>query len=74
MKSNFKNMKIAINEQQPLDDVVKELERLGYKKYNDLMSKKPIVVEAYVDGIYCLYSEDLHVCKETTITELKNME
>lgn len=28
----FKNMKIEINDQQPLDEVVSELERLGYKK------------------------------------------
>ena len=26
----FKNMKIAINDQQPLDEVVRELERIGY--------------------------------------------
>ena len=28
----FKNMKIEINDQQPLNEVVSELERLGYKK------------------------------------------
>lgn len=28
--TEFKNMKIEINENQPLDDVVRELERLGY--------------------------------------------
>ena len=28
--SKFKNMKIAITHEQPLDDVVSELERLGY--------------------------------------------
>lgn len=27
----YKNMKIEINEHQPLDEVVKELERLGFK-------------------------------------------
>ena len=30
MKMKFKNMKIEINEEQPLDAVVKELERLGF--------------------------------------------
>lgn len=30
--NNFRNLKIAINDQQPLDEVVRELERLGYKK------------------------------------------
>ena len=29
----FKNMKIEINEHQPLDEVVRELERLGYRKF-----------------------------------------
>ena len=28
----FKNMKIEINEQQSLDDVVTELDRIGFKK------------------------------------------
>ena len=27
----YKNLKIAINDQQPLDEVVRELERLGYR-------------------------------------------
>ena len=27
----YKNMKIEINSEQPLEEVVKELERLGYK-------------------------------------------
>ena len=27
----FENMKIEINSEQPLDEVVKELEHLGYK-------------------------------------------
>lgn len=29
----MKNMKIEINTEQPLNEVVKELERLGYKKW-----------------------------------------
>ena len=29
--SAFKNLKIEINETQPIDVVLKELERLGYK-------------------------------------------
>lgn len=31
--NEFKNMKIAINAEQPLDAVFEELERLGYKKW-----------------------------------------
>ena len=30
----FKNLKIEINETQPIDVVLKELERLGYKPLN----------------------------------------
>lgn len=30
---NKRNMKILITPEQPLDEVVKELERLGYKKW-----------------------------------------
>ena len=29
--NNFKNMKIEVNAEQPLDDIVGELERLGYR-------------------------------------------
>ena len=29
---NFKNMKIEINQDQPIDEVVRELERIGFKK------------------------------------------
>lgn len=32
--SAFKNLKIEINETQPIDVVLKELERLGYKPFN----------------------------------------
>ena len=32
--SVFKNLKIEINEAQPIDVVLKELERLGYKPFN----------------------------------------
>ena len=32
--SAFKNLKIEINETQPIDVVLKELERLGYKPLN----------------------------------------
>ena len=30
---NFKNMKVEINEAQPLDGVVRELERLGFQPH-----------------------------------------
>ena len=34
---NFKNMKIEINEDQPLDEIVTVLERLGAKRVGNIM-------------------------------------
>ena len=68
---NFKNMKIPV--ENNLDEIVRELERLGYQKYDGDMVKNPTIIEAYADGIYCFYSQDLHVCKITTLAELKEM-
>ena len=31
----LRNLKIEINETQPVDEILKELERLGYKPLND---------------------------------------
>ena len=68
----FKNLKIEVNAEQPLDEIVKELERLGYKttrKQWGLIN----IVETYSDGVYCFYNEDWHVCRFTTLSELKEM-
>ena len=72
----FKNMKIAINNQQPLDEVVRELERLGYECFawrNDHTG----YIFTWNDGDYT-NTEDLNDIDHeyhilTTITELKNM-
>lgn len=66
----MKNMKIEVSGN--LDEIVVELERLGYKDYG---KKQGIIniVETYSDGIYCFYSEDWHVCKTATLAELKEM-
>lgn len=52
----FKNMKIEINEAQPLDDVVKELDRLGYSSWNigDYETK---MIVTWEDGLYSNYDE-----------------
>ena len=51
--SEFKNMKIAITPEQPIDEVVRELERLGYRQKccpnitNPTMSIRTVQHEKY---------------------------
>ena len=67
---NFKNMKIEINQDQPLDDVVRELERLGFKMEADCKNVNHI--ETYSDGTYDKYIFSTeHI--DTTLAELKEM-
>lgn len=68
--TNFRNLKIEINKNQPLDEVVKELERLGYKAgfiYNNYIYS----VEAYMDGVYDFYNFKQE--SDTTLAELREM-
>lgn len=78
--TNFRKLKIAINDQQPLDEVVKELERLGYKKwrwggfiderFNDCS------IRALDNGKFTdMKSKQVYSYgyKETTLAELKEM-
>ena len=74
----FKNMKIEINEQQPLDEVVKELERLGYIPY--LFFGEPhINFIATMDNTYTDFGSNelcdayCGVSDLTTLAELKDM-
>jgi frataxin-like iron-binding protein CyaY len=74
--TNFRNLKIAINDQQPLDEVVKELKRIGFYigfvDYND----KWISARSETKLIVSFESEsmlpDSH-WKLTTLAELKEM-
>lgn len=66
----FKNMKIEINESQPLDGVVKELERLGYKK-DLVMGESWILCHEF--GLYSCHSHDYGFSNKTTLAELKEM-
>lgn len=70
----FKNMKIEINEQQPLDEVVRELERLGYY-YNcgcdDADAKMVTANNNYMQ--YDMYSHVTKLEINTTLAELKEM-
>lgn len=68
--SKFKSMKIEINESQPLDEVVMELERLGYKK--DLVKGKSWIL-CHEFGLYSCHNHDYGFPNETTLTELKVM-
>lgn len=73
----FKNMKIEINDQQPLDEVVRELERLKYENHGDLNGCDFIFTTqdgafiGWTDG--CEYADDF-LFNIKTLTELKEME
>lgn len=72
--SNFKNMKIEVNAEQPLDDIVGELERLGYR-VELKTSKNPKSICTYGDGTYHVYMREIKykVGDLTTLAELKEM-
>jgi len=67
----FFNMKIEVNEDQALDEIVKELERLGYKK---AYTTERMVKSVYADSLGC-YSimGVLGIKNITTLSELKEM-
>ena len=53
--SKFKNMKIAITPEQPLDEVVRELERLGYQINGWLENR---IIRSVKTNHFGLYSGD----------------
>lgn len=76
----YKNMKIEINESQPLDEVVVELERLGYKKdtwWSSWWEGNTKAIEACGDTLqlinYCNSDMGCRWGELTTLTELKAM-
>ena len=71
---NFKDMKIEINEQQPLNEIVMELERLVYSKEIHTTCQ-PKSICTYEDGTYHVYMREAkHKIGElTTLAELKEM-
>lgn len=69
----YKNLKIQINDQQPLNEVVKELERLGYTPEYLFPFEDIKFVEIYDDGIYDFVPYDDLDMKDTTLAELKEM-
>lgn len=68
----MKNMKIEINEEQSINEVVKELERLGYVK-DTTLSDCPDYVYTFEDGSYFIYMGNHGSDEPTTLAELKEM-
>ena len=71
----FFNMKIEVNKDQPLDEVVGELERLGYKKDFDMSNGNPRFIYTGHLGHYFIHKENLVTTFDcdTTLPELKEM-
>lgn len=71
----FKNLKIEINDQQPLDEVVRELRRLGYREVTEVFPSIDKYIVAYDYGGYggfaFSYADGI---SRVTLTELKEME
>ena len=73
--SKFKNMKIAITPEQPLDEVVREFERLGYQINGWLENRIIRSVKTNHFGLYSgdFFDVDIIQGDLTTLTELKEM-
>ncbi len=76
--TKFLNMKIAITPEQPLDEVVRELNRLGYKKdgwigYRNTSFITTCKLGFYTDHAISFWSV-FGDSPLTTLTELKEME
>ena len=76
---NFKNMKIEITKDQPIDKLLYELERLGYKPLNKFAIKPSyhLWLVADCDGFILGWRNALILgdsyYKTTTIAELKEI-
>ena len=72
---NFKNMKIEINEDQPIDEIVTVLEKLGAKRVGIIMeigfiiSDGKLYTQCSRNNVDILYPNHI----PTTIAELKEM-
>ena len=53
--SDYKNIKVEINKEQPLDEVVRELERLGYQINGWLENR---IIRSVKTNHFGLYSGD----------------
>ena len=77
--SDYKNIKVEINKEQPLDELLRELERLGYKPLNKFAIKPNyhLWLVADCDGFILGWRHALilgdNYYKTTTLAELKEM-
>ncbi|KAF1026178.1 MAG: hypothetical protein GAK29_01440 [Acinetobacter bereziniae] len=73
--TKFRNLKIAITEDQLLDDVMMELERIGYKiSYKTIAPVRCVIFD---NCHYSLLGSDIDLVDNyelTTLAELKEME
>ena len=75
MKAKFSSMKIEINEQQPLDEVVRELGSKGYKQvgFNVVFSSAKTYICTSEKGCYVTLMNPPTYCTLTTLDELRGM-
>ena len=75
---NFKNMKIEINEVQPLDEVVAELGKRGYGKVGWIGYRNPSLITTNTKGFYTDHAISFWSCfgdfPLTTLAELKEIQ
>lgn len=64
----FRNMQIAINAEQPVEEIVSEVQRLGYTMQGSSMCDDWVV--CYDDG-YCVFRWNSNGEPEVTLDELR---
>lgn len=78
IKTDIKDMKIEINEDQPILEVCKELDRLGYRRIGWIGYSKPNYLTANSRGFFTDHVTGFMDCfldgSCTTLTELRAME
>lgn len=73
----MENMKIEINEFQPVEEIFKELERLGYRKGTLIPNANVVVTWEFLKKYSCYCLNDRQMVDHptyTTLEELKKME
>lgn len=73
--NSFINMKIAVTADQPLDEIVKELEKRGYWKNCSMRSNEINIIVVFAQGgFWCGYNTMMAFKDNlTTLAELKEM-
>lgn len=71
--SEFKNMKVAVEDEANLEAVCDVLDSLGYKCEFIPSSYVPLCILTYANGVYCAYSHDVHSAVTHTLDSLLKM-